>query len=281
MDPYILTASNIDIIHGFTTRDGEPGLTPLQSMNLSMSRAADPNHVVNTFFSLGGKMGFDPYKLVLANQTHSTTIGVCTAEDHMGFDSRNYPECDALITRDPGTALCVFTADCAPILLWDTVLGAVGAVHAGWRGTVSKLVCRTIRAMEKHYGSYPRDIHAAIGPSIGPCCFETDEDVPNALLRAFGPAAAPYIRRDSSGKYHPDLKGLNVLALSQIGVPSIEVLPDCTKCKPQLYFSHRAYTQGEGPRQEGRQGAIIVCYSTEYQLCEETYKKRHRRVIYR
>jgi copper oxidase (laccase) domain-containing protein len=107
--------------------------------------------------------------------------------------------------------------------------------------------------MMQAYGCHPENIHAAIGPNIGPCCFETNEEVPTALLESYGDAAAPHIRQ-AGKKFFPDLKAINALGLRAMGVETIDLSTECTMCSPHRYWSHRVHGQGRGS-----QGAIIVC----------------------
>ena len=150
-------------------------------------------------------------------------------------------------------ALAVFTADCTPILLHDPVTGAVGAVHAGWRGTAQNIAGKTVTAMCREFGCRPENIHAAIGPNIGACCFQTDGEVPHAMVATFGEAVEAYIRHVGE-KFYVDLKQINALALQNAGVTQIEISRECTMCAPNRFWSHRVH----GP-QRGSQGAIIVC----------------------
>ena len=248
-----LIAENISAPHCFTTRLGGVSTGPLASLNLAMHRGDEPENVARNYQILGEALGFAEDDLVLTHQTHSDIVRVVTKADHMGLDHHGYPECDALITNDPGTALVVFTADCTPILLHDPVTGAVGAVHAGWRGTASAIAAKAVAAMAVSFGSDPKNIRAAIGPNIGFCCFETDGDVPAAMLDAYGQEAANYIRA-SGNKFYVNLKAINALALHRAGVEKIEISGDCTMCSPHRYWSHRV-TRGN----RGSQGAIIVC----------------------
>ena len=140
-------------------------------------------------------------------------------------------------------ALVVFTADCTPILLHDPVTGAVGAVHAGWRGTAAKIGAKAVLAMAEHYGAKPENIRAAIGPNIAQCCFETDADVPDAMLEALGEEARPFIRPNGD-KYYVNLKEINALWLRKAGVETIEISDACTVCQSDRYWSHRV-TRGE------------------------------------
>ena len=153
--------------------------------------------------------------------------------------------------------LTVFTADCTPILLHDPVTGAVGAVHAGWRGTAAAIAEKTVKAMAEAYGCEPKNIRAAIGPNIAQCCFQTDRDVPDAMTAALGDTALPFIRQVGV-KYYVNLKEINALFLRRAGVSHIEISQDCTACSHHRFWSHRV-TRGE----RGSQGAIIICKEAE------------------
>ncbi len=253
----IINAENIRVPHGFTTRAGGVSTGIFASMNIAMHRGDEAENVVNNYKILADKIGFDVKNVVLTRQTHSDIVRVVTKEDARGLDHHDYPECDALITNDPNTALVVFTADCTPILLWDSVTGAVGAVHAGWRGTSADIAGKAVRKMVSEFGCDPANIHAAIGPNIGACCFETDRDVPDAILAEFGKDAEAFII-ESKDKFHVDLKKVNALALHRAGVESVEISEECTMCQPERFWSHRVCGVNRGS-----QGAIIVCKGAE------------------
>lgn len=247
-------AEGIGAPHCFTTRLGGVSTGIFDSLNLNFSRGDDPEKVVENFRRIGQVLGFTPEDVVNARQTHSDIV--------VRVDQRNRgnlavtgasPECDALITNTPGMALYVSTADCTPILLWDSETGAVGAAHAGWRGTVSAIGAKTVEAMAREFGTKPENIRAAIGPNIGICHFETDADVPEAILEAFGQEARPFIQRKGD-KYYVNLKEVNALVLRRAGVTHIEISDECTMCHPERFWSHRV-TLGK----RGAQGGIIVC----------------------
>ena len=249
-----IQAENISAPHGFTTRLGGVSQGYLSSLNLGMHRGDSPENVAENYRRLAAAIGFSPEKLVLANQTHSDVVRVVTEDDCLGsLSHRDYPECDGLVTNTPGIALMVFSADCTPILLHDPVTGAVGAVHAGWRGTASGIVKKAVAAMVSAFGCKPENISAAIGPNIGMCCFETDADVPEAMVSALGEDAKPFMIARGS-KFHVDLKQMNALWLRRSGVTNIEISTHCTACNPDLFWSHRV-TKGE----RGSQGAVILC----------------------
>lgn len=150
--------------------------------------------------------------------------------------------------------LVVFSADCNVVLLHDPVRKAIGACHAGWRGTALGIAAKTVREMQRIFGCDPADIRAAIGPAIGQCCFETDGDVPAALHAALGDETEPYITWNGR-KYHIDLKAINALWLRKSGVTQIDVSGDCTACRTDLYWSHRKHG--------GERGSQIAMISLE------------------
>ena len=249
-----LVAGNITAGHGFTTRLGGVSAGHLASMNIGTHRGDDPENVRRNYEILANAIGFDPQKAVLTKQTHTDKIfAVGQAQWGAGLFAPELPECDGLITNTPGTALVVFTADCTPVLLHDPVTGAVGAVHAGWRGTAADIAGKAVEKMADTFGCRPENIRAAIGPNIGQCCFETDKDVPQAMAQAYGQAALDYVRAQGQ-KYYVNLKEINALALRRAGVRRIAIAPHCTCCAPERFWSHRRVGQNRGS-----QGAIIVC----------------------
>ena len=249
-----LTAEGIAAPHCFTTRLGGVSEGYLESLNIGTSRGDDPENVLENYRRLGAAIGFDVHNLVLSRQTHSDIVYTATARDRgAGLFAPHLEECDAIVTRTPGLALVVFAADCTPILFWDEKTGAVGAAHAGWRGTVSAIGARVVETMVRQFGTRPQDIHAAIGPNIGQCHFETNEDVPQALRAAFGQEIEQWIELRGE-KFHVDLKQINRWILNRAGVAQVEVSDDCTVCSSHRFWSHRV-TGGR----RGSQGAIIVC----------------------
>lgn len=248
-----LAAEDIAVPHAFTTRLGGVSTGYLDSLNLGANRGDTMENVTQNYEILGAALGFGPEDLVLAHQVHGDTVRRVDRADCLGVDHRAYPACDGLITNVPGLALTVFTADCTPILLHDPVTGAVGAVHAGWRGTALGIAGKAAAAMAREFGTRPGDIRAAIGPNIGYCCFETGPEVPEAMRERFGPAADEFIRAVGR-KYYVNLKGLNALSLNAAGVTHMEISDECTMCARDRFWSHRA-TRGL----RGSQGAVILC----------------------
>ena len=248
-----LIAEEIGVPHCFTTRLGGVSQGYLSSLNIGPHRGDSAENVAQNYRILANALGFDPENLVLTHQVHTDIVRTVSRKDAQGLDHHLYPECDALITNDPGTALVVFTADCTPILLHDPVTGAVGAAHAGWRGTAADIAGKTVLAMQNAFGCDPKNIRAAIGPNIGQCCFETGSEVPEAMTASFGNTVEKWIR-PSGDKYYVNLKEINAYALRAAGVRHIEISTDCTMCSNRRFWSHR-FSGG----QRGSQGAIILC----------------------
>lgn len=249
-----LTAGDIAAPHAFTTRLGGVSEGHLSSLNIGVSRGDKAENVLENYRVLGSALGFSPEKAVLTSQTHSDTVRVVTREDWgAGLLKPKLPPCDALITNEVGTALVIFTADCTPILLYDRASGAVGAAHAGWRGTAADIAGKTVRAMCAQFGCRAQDIAAAVGPNIGQCCFQTDADVPEAMYAALGDEAGDSIRAEN-GKYYVNLKQINAALLRRAGVMQIALSELCTACRTDLFWSYRRMGGNRGS-----QGAVIVC----------------------
>ena len=237
------------VAHGFSTRLGGVSEGIYATLNLGMNRGDAPDRVRENYRRFCAAIGADMGNIVCASQVHGDTVRTVTAADlGIGLDEPEPWQADGLVTDIPGVTLAVFSADCLPILLYDPVRRVVGAVHAGWRGTALGIVAKAVERMVDCYGCDRLDILAAIGPGISKCCFETHEDVPNAMTEAMGAAALPFIEVLPTGKFHVDLKGLNARRLEGAGLSPehIAVSPDCTACLPDKYWSHRCDPRGAG-----------------------------------
>ena len=233
--------------HGFSTRPGGVSLPPWDSLDLGIGRGDNLDHVRENYRRFCAVIGTDPRRTVLSCQVHEDNVLLVT-EDDLGkglWRERDYTSADALICHVPDIALTVFSADCGIILLYDPVRKAIGAVHAGWRGVAMGLVRKTALEMQRHFGTDPHDLHCAIGPAIGQCCFETDDDVPQALRAALGSDADAFMERRGS-KWHIDLKAINAHWLQRLGVASVEICDLCTACRTDLFWSHRKMGQARG-----------------------------------
>lgn len=243
-----LTSDNLPgIRHGFSTRRGGVSTSPWDTLNLGTGGGDDPRRVLENYRRFCAVVGTEPERCVLSRQVHEDKVRLVTEADcGKGlFRERDYTSVDAMICDTPDVALVVFSGDCNVILLHDPVRGAIGAAHAGWRGTALGIAAKTVRAMVDSFGCDPAHIRAAIGPSIAQCCFETDDDVPAALRAALDDAVEPYMTRIGE-KWHIDLKGINALWLRRAGVERVDICDHCTACRPDLYWSHRKMGKARG-----------------------------------
>lgn len=147
--------------------------------------------------------------------------------------------CDAIVSKAPGVLAGVKTADCVPILLGDPATGAFAAIHAGWRGTLAEIVSRTITRMSENYNSKPGNLHVAIGPAAGSCCYEVGTDVIDGFRSAF--PAQDLFSDTRPGHACVDLLKANREQIISAGVNPewINIAPLCTMCRTDLFFSYR------------------------------------------
>lgn len=248
-----LLSQQTGLTHVFTTRRGGVSSPPWDSLNLGVGRGDDPAAVRENYHRLFSVLGLPEQRAVLSKQVHEATVRLVTEADAGKglFLPRDYTA-DALITNVPHLPLVVFSADCIIILLYDPKHRCIGAVHAGWRGTALGIVRTAVEEMARQFAAQPEDLLAAIGPGIGPCCFETHDDVPLAMRQALGSEAEPYLQRRGE-KWTVDLKAINAHWLRKAGVRQIETCPLCTACRPELFWSHRKMGV-----QRGAQTAIIA-----------------------
>lgn len=243
------------IPHGFTTRQGGVSEGIYSSLNLGTNRGDDPDRVRENYRRVCAALGVEREKLVFSGQVHQAEVRRVTALDGgKGLDRPVDYDADGLVANEPGLTLVVFGADCLTLLLCDPKRRVAAALHAGWRGTALGIAARGVETMVRDYGCHPEDILAAIGPGISRCCFETGPEVPEAMEKALGEEALPFLSPESAGKYKVDLKGLNALWLRRSGVlaTNIDISSECTLCAHETYWSHR-YTKGE----RGSQAALI------------------------
>ncbi|MCG6922290.1 MAG: peptidoglycan editing factor PgeF [Acidobacteria bacterium] len=174
-------------------------------------------------------------RLFLMRQVHGATV--------LDAPWEGTPEADAAVSGERGVLVGVATADCLPVLLVDPVRRVAAAVHAGWRGTVAFVVTRAVEALLAR-GSRPDDLVAALGPGIGPCCYEVGEE----LRDAFGPEGEDFFRAGPRGRPHLDVRAANTRQLRRAGVAAerIHHVDECTACHPDLYYSYRRDGPGTG-----------------------------------
>lgn len=254
-----MAAEGLSAVHGFTTRLGGVSEGAYASLNLGESRGDAPERVLENYRILCDGLSLPPASLVYARQVHGSRVLRVTRGDGRPVFYGGRPEGDGLITTEANLPLMIFTADCTPILLHDPVRGAVGAVHAGWRGTVRDIAGEAVRLLTGEVGCRAGNIRAAIGPCIGACCYETGGEVADAVFSLLGDRARACVTPRGE-KAMVDLKAVNRLLLIWAGVSpeNIEVSPECTACLPEKYWSHRV-TQGV----RGSQASVIMLKGTE------------------
>lgn len=219
--------------------------------NIGFTADADADGIRENRLLLADAVGYEAERVVMARQVHSDHVAVVGEEDagRGAFDrDSRLPATDALVTACQGICLAVLSADCVPVLLYDPVKKVIAAIHAGWRGTAARIVCRAVEVMRDRFGCEPADLLAGIAPSIGKCCFEVDEPVAD-VFRGIFPADSGIVSADSRpGKYRVDLWEANRHELIASGLlPSrIEVAGMCTVCHPDRFFSYRREKERAG-----------------------------------
>ena len=245
--------------HLFSTRIGGVSQGDLGSMNLSYTRGDAKENVDENFKRIAAVLNCSLDDFVLTHQTHTTNVRVVTKEDRgKGITkTRDYEDVDGLVTNIPGIVLSTFYADCVPLYFVDPVKKAIGLSHSGWRGTVNKMGKVTVEKMMTEFGSNPKDIIAAIGPSICVDCYEVSKDVADEFLVAFAKAEnlSKIVILKNEEKAMLDLWQANYAVLLEAGITKEHIsLPDiCTACNKEILFSHRA---SNGKR--GNLGAFLM-----------------------
>ncbi|MBD8931663.1 MAG: peptidoglycan editing factor PgeF [Ruminococcus sp.] len=239
----LLTDTKI-VHHGFSTRLGGVSQGCYASMNLSFTRGDDEAAVRENYYRIAKSIGVKCENMVLSQQTHTTNVRVVTEKDKgKGIvKPLDYTDVDGMVTNIHGICLVTFYADCVPLYFVDPVQKAIGLSHSGWRGTVGKIGKETIRKMKEQYGSDPKDILAAVGPSICKNCYEVSEDVILEFQKNFKERYwKDLFYRKENGKYQLDLWKANEIIFKESGIlpEHIAVTNVCTHCNSEILYSHR------------------------------------------
>jgi YfiH family protein len=237
------------LCHAVLTRLGGVSPAPWDSLNLGWTVGDSRERVEMNYRLWAEAFGLRRQDLTTTWQVHGNRVLVADA-DHRGG---SLGQADALITATPYLPLVQRYADCTPILLYDPVRHACGIAHAGWRGTAARCAEATVQAMQVVFGCEPADMVAAIGPAIGPCCYEVGADVIEAMRASHRCADALLYPGPRSHTAYLDLWQANAEQLREAGVRHIEIAGVCTACRRDLFFSHR----GDGGR-SGRFGAFVM-----------------------
>lgn len=228
--PLFLRARVLDgVIHGFATRRGGVSRGVFASLNLGRQTGDDEEDVAENHRRLASAAGFELARLATpGRQVHAATV-VRAASPASAAG-----ECDAVIAGVPGLTAGVRTADCVPVLLWHPASGRVAAVHAGWRGVAASILPAAVAAME----APPAQLRAAIGPSIGLCCYEVD-DATAAAIRASAPHATTEPTRAGHARIDLAAGVRGQLLASGLASGLVERVGGCTACDAARWFSHR------------------------------------------
>lgn len=225
--------------HCFTTRAGGVSKNEFSSMNLRFNCNDKKENVLKNFEIICNQIDVNYKDLVLSKQVHEDNVVKVTSKDKgNGIIYENkFESADALICAEKGVPIATFYADCVPVMFLDKKNRVMAMAHSGWKGTVKNISGRTINTFVADYNSRVCDITAAIGPSIGVCCFEVGDEVAEIFLEKFGDEVL-----EKHEKWHVNLQKAVHMDLKSAGVPeeNITIAGICTSCSSDLLFSHRA-----------------------------------------
>ncbi len=222
-----------NVIQAVTTRHGGISPAPFNTLNLSITVGDDPANVRENWERLHRTLELNAQATVDAKQAQANRVAQVTSE----LRGSRIADVDGLITNVAGIPLLLRFADCVPILFYDPTQRAIGIAHAGWRGTVGKVVTNTVAAMQEAFGTKPGDLIACICPSIGPCCYEIGADVQARVEAAFPDRKELVLHQN--GSIHLDLWEANAQQLRDLGVGQVEIAGICTADHTEDLYSWR------------------------------------------
>ncbi len=233
-----------EIRHFVSTRTGGFSDPPYGALNLGFHVGDDPEKVLKNRKRLATAIGIPLSHFTLGKQIHSGNVTIVSEElrgkgcaHHEGAIDAT----DSMVTDVPGICLIILVADCVPMVFFDPSRKVIGIAHAGWQGTLRFVARNTVRAMEREFGSSPRNIMVGVGPSIGPCCYKVGPEVISQLEDAFGTRRGYIANESTDGGGYFDLWKANLKQLLHAGIQrrNIEVAKICTCHNPDLFFSYR------------------------------------------
>lgn len=236
------------ILASFTSREKGVSPPPYNSLNLGFKAGDDPQIVIKNRELVCDCLKLDFERLTTAKQIHSDGTVLVTPEligRGKASEETAIPQTDALITNLRKVPLALFFADCVPIILVDPINKAAGIIHAGWQGALAEIAAKTFLQMQKNFHSQPQEILVFLGPSIGPCCYQVDEERADRFRKKFPGALAD--------KNSVNLEEANKLTLERLGIPpkNFYSAGTCTSCRNDLFFSYRK------EKITGRQAALV------------------------
>ena len=224
--------------NAFSTRLGGVSPLPADALSLGNFRQDERGNVIENRRRFLGALDAADWTLVTAKQIHSADVRFVSGLE----DARSEPTpCDALTSDTARILLAVQTADCLPVLIADERSGAFSAVHAGWRGTLARIVARTVERMQQEYGSRTQDLHAALGPAISAAVFEVGPETLTEFKDRFDYAEGLISDTRPNGKGHLNLNLANARQLIACGMREGRIYDSalCTWLRNDLFFSHR------------------------------------------
>ncbi len=229
-----------EMLHFYTTRSGGVSPAPYHSLNMGLGTDDLPENVIRNREILAEKFSLSPSQFVFQNQVHGNKVTlVGSAFAGRGFHSKTtaLPDNDAMISNERGICLMVLGADCVPILFYDPVAKAIGAAHAGWKGTVKLIARHTVEAMQEHFGCKPENILALLGPAMDVENYEVGNEVVEAMYQNIGNYDNLAIWNSKSGKYHADTWEANRRVLLQAGLSDRNIhISNLSTAGPENYF---------------------------------------------
>jgi hypothetical protein len=245
-----LTGSGIR--HGFFTRDGGVSNGLFASLNCGYGSADDVGNVSENRGRVLDALGLARDRLATCYQVHGTAVAV--VDDVRTLEAR--PRADAMVTRRPGVALGILTADCAPVLFVDAEAGVIGAAHAGWRGALGGVLDRTVQAMAE-LGASPQRLSAGIGPCIAQASYEVGPEFPAPFLAESAANAGFFQPAPRAGHRLFDLAGYVAQKLQRLGLARIERSGGDTAAESERFFSYRRSCLRQEP-DYGREISVIA-----------------------
>jgi polyphenol oxidase len=240
------------LAHGFFTREGGVSDGIYASLNCGFGSGDERAAVAENRTRVAARLNLPPSGLRTVHQVHGRTVVTVESQD---WPPTAAPKADAMVTRQPGVALGILTADCAPVLLADPAAGVIGAAHAGWRGALDGVLEATVAAMVK-LGARDEAIRAAVGPCIAQPSYEVGADFPLPFLQQ-DEVNSRFFSPGRSGRHQFDLAGYVAARLANAGVGTVQVMRVDTYAEPELCFSYRRATH-RGEPDYGRQLSAIA-----------------------
>jgi len=227
------------LTHAFCTRHQGVSQGPYAGLNMSPLEGDDPENIRTNWQLLSRAFAIPEERFFRLHQVHGDGILVLNGT-HSRSPFHDLPAYDAIVTNQPGQALCIRTADCVPVFLVDPEKGIIANIHAGWKGTSLNIAGKVVRTMRERFGSRVEQLVGVIGPAIGPCCYEVDEPVVRAI-GSWGRHQAVCCPSVSESRWMLDLPAINREQLVRSGIPAgnMTVMNLCTSCREDLFFSHR------------------------------------------